>query len=61
MFRRSDSQGSLFQTSNLLPIDKQERLDREWPGQFRRHALPLINEELFRTLYAWFPRTAKIV
>ncbi len=51
MFRRSDPQGSLFQTSNLLPVDKQERLDREWPGQFRRHALPLINEEQFRTLY----------
>lgn len=51
MFRRIDPQGSLFQTSNLLPADKQVRLDREWPGQFRRHALPLINEELFRSLY----------
>ena len=51
MFRRSDSQGSLFQISNLLPDDKRERLEREWPGQFRQHALPLIDEEQFRELY----------
>jgi len=51
VFRRSDSQGSLFQISNLLPADKRERLEREWPGQFRQHALPLIDEEQFRELY----------
>jgi Transposase DDE domain/Transposase domain (DUF772) len=51
VFRRSDSQGSLFQTSNLLPDDKRQRLERDWPGQFRQHALPLIDEEQFRELY----------
>jgi hypothetical protein len=51
VFRRSDSQGSLFQISNLLPDEKRERLEREWPGQFRQHALPLIDEEQFRELY----------
>ena len=51
MFKRSDSQGNLFQASNLLPDDKRQRLERDWPGQFRRHALPLIDEEQFRALY----------
>lgn len=51
MFRRSSPQGHLYQTSNLLPDDKRERLEQEWPGQFRRYALPLINEEQFRDLY----------
>jgi len=51
VFRRSDSQGSLFQISNLLPDEKRQRLEREWPGQFRQHALPLIDEEHFRDLY----------
>ena len=51
MFRRSDSQGSLFQIANLLPDEKRQRLEGEWPGQFRDHALPLIDEEQFRDLY----------
>ena len=51
VFRRSDSQGSLFQISNLLPDEKRQRLEREWPGQFRDHALPLIDEGRFRDLY----------
>ena len=51
MFRRSNPQGHLFQTANLLPDDKRERLEQDWPGQFRQHALPLINEEHFRELY----------
>ena len=51
MFRRSDPQGSLFQTSILLPDHKREMLELEWPGQFRLHALPLIDENLFRPLY----------
>jgi len=51
MYRRSDPQGSLFATSNLLPDDKRQRLDREWPGQFHAHALPLIDENMFRDLY----------
>jgi hypothetical protein len=51
LFRRSDPQGSLFQISNLLPDEKRQRLEREWPGQFRDHALPVIDEEQFRELY----------
>lgn len=51
MFRPTDSQGSLFETSNLLPEDKRERLERDWPGQFRREVLPLIDEGRFRGLY----------
>jgi hypothetical protein len=51
VFRRSDPQGSLFESSNLLPDEKRQRLEREWPGQFRDHALPLIDEEEFRDLY----------
>jgi hypothetical protein len=51
VFRRSDPQGSLLQISNLLPDEKRQRLEREWPGQFRQHALPLIDEEQFRELY----------
>jgi hypothetical protein len=35
----------------LLPDDKRERLERDWPGEFRRSVLPLINEEIFRDLY----------
>lgn len=51
MFRRSDPQGSLFQTSELLPDDKRQRLEGTWAWQFRTQALPLIDEELFRELY----------
>ena len=51
MFRRSDQQGSLFQVANLLSDEKRQRLERDWPGQFHAHALPLIEEEHFRDLY----------
>ena len=51
MFRRSDPQGSLFQTSELLPDDKRKRLEGMWVWQFKREALPLIDEEQFRELY----------
>jgi len=51
MFRRSNPQGSLFQTSELLPDDKRQRLEGTWAWQFRTQALPLIDEELFRELY----------
>ncbi len=51
MFRRSDQQGSLFQVANLLSEEKRQRLERDWPGQFHAHALPLIEEEHFRDLY----------
>jgi len=51
MFRRSDPQGSLFQTSELLPDDKRKRLEGTWAWQFQREALPLIDEAQFRELY----------
>jgi hypothetical protein len=35
----------------LLPEDKRARLERDWPGEFRRSVLPLIDEELFRDLF----------
>jgi hypothetical protein len=51
VYRRSDPQGSLFQVSNLLSDEKRQRLEQDWPGQFRSQALPLIDEEQFRELY----------
>lgn len=51
VFRPSEAQGNLFEVGNLLPPDKLARLEAEWPGQFREHALPLIDEEQFRELY----------
>lgn len=51
MFRARDPQSSLFSISHLLPEEKRQRLERDWPGQFRRSALPLIDEEMFRDLY----------
>lgn len=51
MFQRKDPQRSLFAASMLLPDEKRERLEADWPGAFRRAALPLIDEELFRDLY----------
>jgi hypothetical protein len=51
MFKRREAQTSLFSSSHFLPDEKRERLERDWPGQFRRSALPLIDEEAFRDLY----------
>ena len=51
MFRPRDPQSSLLTSSMLLPGDKRERLERDWPGEFRRSVVPLIDEELFRDLY----------
>ena len=51
MFRPKDPQQSLFGTSMLLPEEKRKRLEEDWPGEFRRSALPLIDEERFRGLY----------
>ncbi len=51
MFRKRDPQQSLLATSHFLPEDKRERLEKDWPGEFRRSALPLIDEEAFRELY----------
>jgi hypothetical protein len=51
MFRLRDPQSSLFASSMLLPEEKRERLERDWPGEFRRTILPMIDEEIFRDLY----------
>ena len=51
MFRLKDPQRSLFGSSMLLPEEKRTRLEDDWPGEFRRSALPLIDEERFRGLY----------
>lgn len=51
MFRAKASQGSLFETSMLLPEDKLRRLEQTWAGVFQTAALPLIDEEAFRGLY----------
>jgi len=51
MFRPRDQQSSLFTSSLLLPDEKRIRLESDWPGEFRRSMLPLIDEEIFRDLY----------
>ena len=51
MFRKKDPQGSLFETSNLVPEAKARRLQASWVETFRARALPLIDEELFAPLY----------
>ena len=62
MYKRRDPQTSLLATSHFLPDEKRRRLERDWPGQFRRSALPLIDEEAFRDLYhEWNGRPNKPV
>jgi len=62
MFQKREPQTSLLASSHFLPEDKRERLERDWPGQFRRSALPLIDEEAFRELYhEWNGRPNKPV
>jgi hypothetical protein len=51
MFRKRDPQGSLFQSSLLLPPAKAQRLQDSWAEVFRTRALPLIDEALFAPLY----------
>jgi len=51
MFRKKDPQGSLFETSNLVPAAKARRLQASWAETFRARALPLIDEILFAPLY----------
>ena len=62
MFCKRDPQTSLLASSHFLPDDKRERLEKDWPGEFRRSALPLIDEEAFRDLYhEWNGRPNKPV
>ena len=51
MFRKSDPQGTIFETSVLMPPEKLERLRKSWVWPFKTLAMPLIDEELFRVLY----------
>jgi len=51
MFRTRDRQNSLFESSLLLPAEKQARLDRTWARPFRDAALPRIDERAFADLY----------
>ena len=51
MFRKKDPQGSLFETSNLVPASKVHRLQASWAEPFRVRGLPLIDEDLFAPLY----------
>ena len=51
MFRKRDPQSSLFETSNLVPAAKARRLQASWAEPFRVRALPLIDEEVFASLY----------
>ena len=51
MFRRTALQPTLFLTSNLLPGEMVQRLENDWPGQFRHYVLPLVDEEQFSKLY----------
>ena len=50
LFKKRDRHTSLLATSHFLPEDKRRRLEPDWPGQFRRNALPPIDEEAFRGL-----------
>jgi hypothetical protein len=51
MFRKRDAQGSLFESSLLMPAAKAERLRASWAETFRTRVLPLIDEEEFAPLY----------
>ncbi len=62
MFKERDPQTSLLASSHFLPEDKRKRIEADWPGEFRRSALPLIDEEAFRDLYhEWNGRPNKPV
>ncbi|MFQ5985612.1 MAG: transposase [Alphaproteobacteria bacterium] len=62
MYKKRDPQTSLLATSHFLPDEKRRRLEKDWPGEFRRSALPLIDEEAFRELYhEWNGRPNKPV
>jgi predicted amidohydrolase len=62
MYKKRDPQTSLLATSHFLPDEKRRRLECDWPGEFRRSALPLIDEDAFRDLYhEWNGRPNKPV
>ncbi len=51
MFRKKDSQRTLFESRNLVPAAKRRRLQASWAETFRTRALPLIDEAQFASLY----------
>ena len=51
MYRRSTSQGSLWESPFQMSAKKRGRLEKTWAKTFRERCLPLIDEELFRPLY----------
>ena len=53
MFRPKSQQPSADDLSVLLPQAKQERLECQWPGVFRREILPMLlaAEDDFADLY----------
>lgn len=51
MFRRRTPQSSMFESSYLIPRKKADRLSKTWAEPFRSHALPLIDEDQFASLY----------
>lgn len=51
MFRKRDPQRNLFESSNLLPPSKAKRLQGSWADIFQKKALPLIDEDVFASLY----------
>lgn len=51
MFRRSSSQGSLWDSAFQMSDRKRGRLEKTWGKVFRERCLPLIDEETFRPLY----------
>src|SRR3989339_733372 len=52
MFRQREPQSSLLATSLLVPPAKAQRLQASWAESFRERALPLLEEELFASLYS---------
>jgi hypothetical protein len=51
MFRRSSSQGSLWDSEFQMSDRKRGRLEKTWAKVFRERCWPLIDEEMFRPLY----------
>ena len=52
MFRPTDPQLSLMESSFLVSPKKRERLKRSWAEAFRAHVLPLIDEKVFAGCYS---------
>jgi len=51
MYRQRHPQTTMFESSYLVPKAKADRLRASWAEIFRTRALPLIDEDLFASLY----------